>query len=219
MNEIGKRLKDLREDKKLSQAELAKAFGKSQVAISKYENGNRKVDYDTLNKYAEFFQVSTDYLLGTAQNAINSHVIENNFKNSGNSTMTINNINNQNKELSSDDIKQLKDKQLDHATYLINLYVNAVEVWSDNQFFSDSEKIRIKEHFADLILKYKQVINALADSKLRYRDYLEKHINSGLSESEIKEQFFKLSTKKQIRDLDNWIKALPNYVSLEPTEK
>lgn len=64
MKENGKRLRELRESKNMSQAELAKVFGKSQVAISKYENGNRQLDYEMLNKYSIFFDVSTDYLLG-----------------------------------------------------------------------------------------------------------------------------------------------------------
>ena len=36
----------------------------AESTISGYENGNRKPDYDTLNKFADFFDVSTDYLLG-----------------------------------------------------------------------------------------------------------------------------------------------------------
>ncbi|MVB12355.1 Helix-turn-helix domain protein [Caprobacter fermentans] len=64
MNEIGKRLKALREAKNMSQVDLANILGKSQVAISKYETGNRQLDYEMLNKYAEYFHVSVDYLLG-----------------------------------------------------------------------------------------------------------------------------------------------------------
>ena len=74
MKNIGKRLRDLREDKKLSQIELANALGKSQVAISKYENSNRELDYDMLNKYAQFFHVSTDYLLGRTDSPNESYL-------------------------------------------------------------------------------------------------------------------------------------------------
>ena len=64
MESLGKRLRELRESKNLSQADLAKEFGKSQVAISKYENDSRQLDYEMLNKYSKFFNVSTDFLLG-----------------------------------------------------------------------------------------------------------------------------------------------------------
>lgn len=67
MNELGKRLRELRESRNMSQVELAKALGKSQVAISKYENGNRELDYKMLENYANFFHVSTDYLLGRTE--------------------------------------------------------------------------------------------------------------------------------------------------------
>lgn len=58
------RLKDLRHEKKLSQAELAKHIGVSQRSISSWETGFRQPDYETLEKLAAFFDVSTDFLLG-----------------------------------------------------------------------------------------------------------------------------------------------------------
>lgn len=44
--------------------ELGQKLNLAESTISGYENGNRKPDYDTLNKFADFFEVSTDYLLG-----------------------------------------------------------------------------------------------------------------------------------------------------------
>ena len=44
--------------------ELGQKLNLAESTISGYENGNRKPDYDTLNKFADFFDVSTDYLLG-----------------------------------------------------------------------------------------------------------------------------------------------------------
>ena len=58
------RLKELREERGLSQGELGKMFGLSVSTISMYENGKREPGFDTVVKFANFFGVSTDYLLG-----------------------------------------------------------------------------------------------------------------------------------------------------------
>lgn len=58
------RLKELRIENKYSQIELGKKIGASNVTISQYESGTRKPDIDTINELANFFNVTTDYLLG-----------------------------------------------------------------------------------------------------------------------------------------------------------
>lgn len=59
-----KRLISLRKKKKLTQDELAKILGISRGALSMYEIGQREPDFATLKKIADFFHISTDYLLG-----------------------------------------------------------------------------------------------------------------------------------------------------------
>ena len=61
---IGKRLKELRQEKHLLQKELANKVNLSQQTISLYESGKRQPDYATLERLADFFEVTTDYLLG-----------------------------------------------------------------------------------------------------------------------------------------------------------
>lgn len=58
------RLRKLRKEKKLSQAELGEILKLSQRTISSYENGERFPDQNTLNNIADYFEVSVDYLLG-----------------------------------------------------------------------------------------------------------------------------------------------------------
>jgi transcriptional regulator with XRE-family HTH domain len=57
------RLRDLRRERGLTGAELAKALGITQQSISKYESGQGTPSQDKLAKLAAFFNVSTDYLL------------------------------------------------------------------------------------------------------------------------------------------------------------
>lgn len=61
---LGKRLRYLREKNNLSQLELAKRLGIPNQNISNYERGFRHPDFDTLNMIADYFGVTTDYLLG-----------------------------------------------------------------------------------------------------------------------------------------------------------
>lgn len=61
---LGKTLKELRLSKKLNQSDLAKLLNIDRTTYGKYETGDSSPDYDKLLKLADFFGVSTDYLLG-----------------------------------------------------------------------------------------------------------------------------------------------------------
>lgn len=61
------RLRELRLDKGLTQASIAKRFGVTQQAISLYEQGRREMKLETLKKIADFFNVPVDYLLGISK--------------------------------------------------------------------------------------------------------------------------------------------------------
>lgn len=58
------RIKSLRDEAGLSQADLAKELSVAQNTVSSWENGKRDPDTDTVIQLAAFFGVSTDYLLG-----------------------------------------------------------------------------------------------------------------------------------------------------------
>lgn len=58
------RIRDLREDRDLTQAKMAKFLGCSQQTYSRYESGEITIDIYNLAKLAEFYGTSCDYLLG-----------------------------------------------------------------------------------------------------------------------------------------------------------
>lgn len=62
------KLKNLRKERGISQLKLAMDLNMSQNCISRYETGEREADYATLIKFADYFNVSIDYLLGRTEN-------------------------------------------------------------------------------------------------------------------------------------------------------
>lgn len=61
---IGKRVKELRIEKGLSQQELGSAIGVTKVSICGYENGTRLPNLEKLVKLADALETTTDFLLG-----------------------------------------------------------------------------------------------------------------------------------------------------------
>lgn len=62
------RLRELRKKRKISQLKLAMDLNTNQNTISRYETGEREADYKTLIAFADYFQVSIDYLLERTEN-------------------------------------------------------------------------------------------------------------------------------------------------------
>lgn len=61
---FGKRLKELRKEKGLTQKELAEKLNRSTSTIGMCETEKREPSADLLSDCAKFFEVTTDYLLG-----------------------------------------------------------------------------------------------------------------------------------------------------------
>ena len=61
---VFQRLRDLREDHDLTQKEVAAVLGIDQRVYSNYETGKREIPVHHLIKLADYYHVTTDYLLG-----------------------------------------------------------------------------------------------------------------------------------------------------------
>lgn len=68
MKDVGKRLKGLREGIGLSQAKFAEIIGSTQSSINRYENGQSEIPVALLRHYADFFDVSLDYIFARTDN-------------------------------------------------------------------------------------------------------------------------------------------------------
>lgn len=68
VTKFGERFKQLRLELNLSQEDIASKLGIDVSSVNRYEKNKREPEYATLLKIAEFFNVSTDYLLGATEN-------------------------------------------------------------------------------------------------------------------------------------------------------
>ncbi|MBE6056893.1 MAG: helix-turn-helix transcriptional regulator [Clostridium sp.] len=64
---LGDKIKKLRKSKNITQEELGKNIGVTTSMVGMYETNARKPSYEVLIKIAEFFSVSTDFLLNTEE--------------------------------------------------------------------------------------------------------------------------------------------------------
>jgi len=70
MTRIGEILSELREERGLTQHELAEALHISNSSISAYETGSRMPNIETVIAYVRYFDVTSDYLLGLSNSLI-----------------------------------------------------------------------------------------------------------------------------------------------------
>ena len=68
MKIVGERLRVLREGMHISQAKMGDIVGMKQSSINRYEGGETSPTYKVLLKYADFFDVSIDYIFGRTDN-------------------------------------------------------------------------------------------------------------------------------------------------------
>ena len=73
---VGKRIASLRESRSLSQTQLAKKLNISTSTLGMYETDKRNPNNEMLKLLANFFHVTTDYLLGVSQDAEKDSTID-----------------------------------------------------------------------------------------------------------------------------------------------
>ncbi len=67
------RIRDLREDRDLTQTQMGRILSCSQRVYSNYERGDIDIPTQTLIRIAEFYEVSVDYLLGLTDDPERRH--------------------------------------------------------------------------------------------------------------------------------------------------
>lgn len=62
--DFGRRLKELRKEKGVGQAELAQDIGASKAIVSLWENNMRTPGMENIRLLSDYFEISSDYLIG-----------------------------------------------------------------------------------------------------------------------------------------------------------
>lgn len=107
----------------------------------------------------------------------------------------------------------------EHSNNLIEIYLQGIEAWTDSEFLSLDEKRIIKEHFAELLFKYKELINKTVDQLAVWPEYKESTNNfynnqpNKLTPEKIKELYLRQSLEQDIDIFERYIRALPFLLS------
>lgn len=80
MATLGSRIKNLREKHDIKQIDFAKKINVSNVVLSRYESDERKPDYEVLQAIADYFEVTTDYLLGRENNKLSTNGLDKGYE-------------------------------------------------------------------------------------------------------------------------------------------
>ncbi|MBC8059304.1 MAG: helix-turn-helix transcriptional regulator [Clostridiaceae bacterium] len=114
--------------------------------------------------------------------------------------------------------------EYNRAASLSDTYFNSVMKWSEDKAFNDIETICIREHFFDLLLRYKQLIESFSGTKYRWLEEKEAYssiynnMENPLTETKIKEIFLKKELEHDMYELENWVNAFPSWMIRRETE-
>lgn len=107
-------------------------------------------------------------------------------------------------------------EEYEKATHLMNLYFNSVIKWSEDQRFNENDTIILREHFYDLLFRYKQIVEKFANVKSSWessKESFSKLYEDRLSNEEIRELFLKNELERELQSASDWIIAFPNWVA------
>jgi len=164
-NDFPTRLTELIKEKS-SQKELAKYVGSTKQSISLYANGKRMPDIEILNKICDFFNVSSDYLLGRTDFRGNDVEDQKIYKKLG---------------LSERSIKVLEGYNKVHKGFGINSTVNQLldEVFLPKDLMDESKYSNLRE----VIKKIKrtpqeeEVLNNYIEADKAHREFTQNHFD------------------------------------------
>lgn len=108
-----------------------------------------------------------------------------------------------------------RSKEYERATHLIDLYFRGIMTWSEDQLLNEKETVIIREHFQDLLIRYKLLIEKTINSKRQWEiseEAFSDLYKDRLTNSEIKELFLKQELEHNINDVTDWVNALPNWI-------
>ena len=149
---FSKNLRKLREDNKISQKSAASNLKISQALLSHYEKGIRECGLDFLTRAAEFYKVSTDFMLGVSETAVTDCQI--------NKTKSKTKI--------KDDVFIKNGREVNiYAALYKNLLVNAISYIFDGMKEKEHKEISVisGKYISAAVYFLYQMLNGLSDEK------------------------------------------------------
>lgn len=106
-------------------------------------------------------------------------------------------------------------EEYERVTHLTNIYFRSIMKWSEDKLFSEQEAINIREHFSELLFRYKEITTRMSSANINWKhskdSFIELYKNK--SEQEIKELFFKNELDQELENIKIWIDEFPNRMS------
>lgn len=112
-----------------------------------------------------------------------------------------------------------KESEIQHYAELDDMYYRGVIRWSEDSSFSADESAALKMHFAEFMLRYKKMVEAIASCKAENsqlfdsEEMLIRNANAPLSSREILEFHLAQTIEKELSNLKSWIDTAPMYFS------
>ena len=118
-----------------------------------------------------------------------------------------------------------EDSKIPHYNKLINLYLNGIMRWSEDQLGKPQDIEVYRMHFADLLYRYKQLIEHAVYASLGVDRYLNDNADLNatrpqpLSEQQLRERYFRTELYRDLDELVNWINAFPLHLAMANENK
>lgn len=191
--DLAEKLKLCRKEKKLTQKELAKLSGISEISIRKYENGSRKPKYETLKKFSEILNVPMSWMMDESDSKSNYTDVRqrNNLKyyskldEDSKEVFNILNINIEKLKTSTDknkfleDLSKINPLEIKLKNYIENFssfkkedLISFYNEWSN--YLSDTLKTFIDDEYTPLYERYSQLVLKAESQSNNYTQLIEK---------------------------------------------
>lgn len=113
--------------------------------------------------------------------------------------------------------KEKRSDEFERTSHLATIYFNGIMKWSDDVRLNEKETVILREHFQDLLSRYKSLVEEVVDSKTLWensdREAFTNLYKNRLTYMEIKEVFLKQQLEKNINDVTDWVETLPNWIA------
>lgn len=106
-------------------------------------------------------------------------------------------------------------EEYERVTHLMNLHFRSIVTWSEDELLDEKDTILIREHFYDLLIRYKKILETFVKIQSRWENS-KNSLNSlyeNRSIEEVKELYLKNELETELQDAVNWINTFPNWIA------